>query len=65
MISLVDKRPSSSNFTKSDVLLQWTRATTVRLQLLRTKNPFGHLTAVDQQQDPNVLKHVSDVTTHN
>ncbi len=61
LLSLVNNRPSSKNFTHSEVLQQWTRATTVRLRLLRTKNLLGHLMAV-AKQDPTVTRRVSGAT---
>jgi laminin, alpha 3/5 len=53
----VNSRPSSQNFTHSDLLQTWTRATNVRLRLLRTKNLLGHLMAV-AKQDPTVTRRV-------
>ena len=58
LLSLVNNRPSSRNFTHSEVLQNWTRATNVRLRLLRTKNLLGHLMAV-AKQDPTVTRRVS------
>jgi laminin, alpha 3/5 len=55
LVSLVNNRPMSKNFTHSDVLQSWTRATNVRLRLLRTKNLLGHLMAV-AKQDPTVTR---------
>ena len=57
LLSLVNNRPNSKNFTHSDVLQNWTRATNVRLRLMRTKNLLGHLMAV-AKQDPTVTRRV-------
>jgi len=64
VISLVNDRPSANNFSYSATLQQWTRATDVRLRLLRTKTLLGHLMAV-ARQDPTVTRRVSTSThTH-
>jgi laminin alpha 3/5 len=55
LVSLVNNRPSSKNFSNSDVLQQWTRATNVRLRLIRTKNLLGHLMAV-REKDNSVTR---------
>ncbi|CAF0881627.1 unnamed protein product, partial [Brachionus calyciflorus] len=55
LVSLVNNRLNSKNFTHSDVLQKWTRATNVRLRLMRTKNLLGHLMAV-AKQDPTVTR---------
>ena len=60
LLSLVNNRPSSKNFTHSDVLQSWTRATNVRLRLMRTKNLLGHLMAV-AKQDPTVTRRVNTI----
>ncbi len=57
MVSLVNHRPNSKNFSHADVLQNWTRATNVRLRLMRTKNLLGHLMAV-AKQDPTVTRRV-------
>lgn len=62
LLSLVNNRPNSKNFTNSEVLQNWTRATNVRLRLLRTKNLLGHLMAV-AKQDPTVTRRVSYIAT--
>ncbi|KAL3275284.1 hypothetical protein HHI36_020052 [Cryptolaemus montrouzieri] len=54
-ISLLINRPSSKNYFNSSVLQEWTRATNVRLRLLRTKNFLGHLMSV-ARQDPTVTR---------
>jgi laminin alpha 3/5 len=43
LVSLVNNRPNAKNFTHSDVLQNWTRATNVRLKLLRTKTLLSHM----------------------
>ncbi|KAI8431212.1 hypothetical protein MSG28_001250 [Choristoneura fumiferana] len=48
-ISLLNSRPSANKYFNSSVLQDWTRATTVRLRLLRTKNLLGHLMSVARQ----------------
>ncbi|XP_066250557.1 laminin subunit alpha isoform X1 [Euwallacea similis] len=54
-ISLLKNRPSASHYFNSSVLQEWTRATNVRLRLLRTKNLLGHLMSV-ARQDPTVTR---------
>ncbi|CAG9136876.1 unnamed protein product [Plutella xylostella] len=54
-ISLLNYRPSSNKYFNSSVLQEWTRATNVRLRLLRTKNLLGHLMSV-ARQDPTVTR---------
>lgn len=55
VVSLVNNRPSAKNFTYASNLQQWTKATNVRLKLLRTKTLLGHLMAV-ARQDPTVTR---------
>ncbi|XP_022314761.2 laminin subunit alpha-like [Crassostrea virginica] len=55
VVSLVNNRPSAQNFTYANTLQQWTKATNVRLKLLRTKTLLGHLMAV-ARQDPTVTR---------
>ncbi|XP_034839290.1 laminin subunit alpha [Maniola hyperantus] len=54
-ISLLNSRPSANKYFNSSVLQEWTRATNVRLRLLRTKNLLGHLMSV-ARQDPTVTR---------
>ncbi|XP_059055423.1 laminin subunit alpha [Achroia grisella] len=54
-ISLLNYRPSANKYFNSSVLQEWTRATNVRLRLLRTKNMLGHLMSV-ARQDPTVTR---------
>jgi laminin alpha 3/5 len=56
-ISLLNNRPSANHYFNSTVLQEWTRATNVRLRLLRTKNLLGHLMSV-ARQDPTVTRRV-------
>lgn len=56
-MSLVNNRPSANNFSYSKSLQEWTKATGIRLRLLRTKNTLGHLMAV-ARQDPSVTRRV-------
>ena len=57
VISLVNNRPSSNNFSYSLSLQEWTKATNVRLRLMRTKTLLGHLMAV-ARQDSTVTRRV-------
>ncbi|EDV96510.1 laminin subunit alpha [Drosophila grimshawi] len=54
-VLLLNGRPSSTNYFNSTVLQEWTRATNVRIRLLRTKNLLGHLMSV-ARQDPTVTR---------
>lgn len=54
-VMLLNDRPSASNYFNSTVLQEWTRATNVRIRLLRTKNLLGHLMSV-ARQDPTVTR---------
>ncbi|GAB1601049.1 laminin subunit alpha-like [Argonauta hians] len=49
IVSLVDDRPQSLNFSNSKILQEWTKATNVRLRFLRTNTLLGHLMAVVEQ----------------
>lgn len=55
-LSLVNGRPNANNFSYSDVLQEWTKATNVRLRFVRTKTLLGHLMAVNVDQDPTVTR---------
>ncbi|XP_061192514.1 laminin subunit alpha-like [Saccostrea echinata] len=55
VVSLINNRPNAQNFTYANQLQQWTKATNVRLKLLRTKTLLGHLMAV-ARQDPTVTR---------
>uniref|UniRef100_A0A1B0CH53 Netrin axonal chemotropic factor n=1 Tax=Lutzomyia longipalpis TaxID=7200 RepID=A0A1B0CH53_LUTLO len=54
-VTLLNNRPSANNYFNSTVLQEWTRATNVRIRLLRTKNLLGHLMSV-ARQDPTVTR---------
>ncbi|RXG51383.1 hypothetical protein Avbf_08457 [Armadillidium vulgare] len=54
-VSLLNDRPSAKNFFNSTVLQEFTRATSVRLRLLRAKTLLGHLMSV-ARQDPTVTR---------
>ncbi|XP_032815544.2 laminin subunit alpha-5 [Petromyzon marinus] len=55
VISLVNGRPGSTNFSYSEVLRDFTKATNVRLRFLRTNTLLGHLMA-KAQRDPTVTR---------
>jgi laminin, alpha 3/5 len=55
IVRLLNGRPSANNYFNSTVLQEWTRATNVRIRLLRTKNLLGHLMSV-ARQDPTVTR---------
>lgn len=55
IVSLVDNRPNSKNFSNSPVLRDWTKANAVRLRLLQTKTLLGHLMQLERQ-DPTVTR---------
>lgn len=57
VVSLLNNRPSANSFFNSSVLQEFTRATNVRLRLLRTKTLLGHLMSV-ARQDPSVTRRV-------
>jgi laminin alpha 3/5 len=57
VVSLVNNRPSANNFSYSQTLQDWTKATNLRLRLLRTKTLLGHLMAV-ARQDPTITRRV-------
>lgn len=54
-VMLLNDRPSATNYFNSSILQEWTRATNVRIRLLRTKNLLGHLMSV-ARQDPTVTR---------
>ncbi|XP_054482290.1 laminin subunit alpha-3-like [Anoplopoma fimbria] len=55
VVSLVNGRPGSKNFTYSPVLQDFTKATNIRLRFLRTSTLLGHLIA-KAQRDPTVTR---------
>ncbi|VDK44418.1 unnamed protein product [Anisakis simplex] len=56
MINLLENRPGKLNFSHSLVLQNFSRATNVRLRLLRTKTFHGHLMDVTRRNDPTVTR---------
>ena len=54
---MIKGRPGAQNFSYSTVLQEWSKATDVRLRLLKTKTLLGHLMAVSEQ-DPTVTRRV-------
>ncbi|XP_041356694.1 laminin subunit alpha-like [Gigantopelta aegis] len=55
VVSLVNGRPNAQNFSYAYTLQNWTKATDIRLRLIRTKNLLGHLMAI-ARQDPTVTR---------
>ncbi|XP_034559528.1 laminin subunit alpha-3-like [Notolabrus celidotus] len=55
VVSLVNGRPGSKNFTYSPVLRDFTKATDIRLRFLRTTTLLGHLIS-KAQRDPTVTR---------
>uniref|UniRef100_A0A3Q3G0W9 Laminin, alpha 3 n=1 Tax=Labrus bergylta TaxID=56723 RepID=A0A3Q3G0W9_9LABR len=55
VVSLVNGRPGSKNFTYSPVLRDFTKATNIRLRFLRTTTLLGHLIS-KAQRDPTVTR---------
>uniref|UniRef100_A0A8C9ZF23 Laminin subunit alpha 3 n=1 Tax=Sander lucioperca TaxID=283035 RepID=A0A8C9ZF23_SANLU len=55
VVSLVNGRPGSKNFTYSPVLQDFTKATNIRLRFLRTNTLLGHLIS-KAQRDPTVTR---------
>lgn len=58
VVSLVNGRPGSKNFSYSPVLRDFTKATNIRLHFLRTSTLLGHLIS-KAQRDPTVTRRVS------
>ena len=66
VVSLVNGRPGSRNFTYSPVLRDFTKATNIRLRFLRTSTLLGHLIS-KAQRDPTVtrrVRHAPATPTH-
>lgn len=57
VMSLVNGRPGSKNFTYSPLLQDFTKATNIRLRFLRTNTLLGHLIS-KAQRDPTVTRRV-------
>ncbi|KAM4557143.1 laminin subunit alpha-3-like [Fundulus diaphanus] len=55
VVSLINGRPGSKNFTYSPVLRDFTKATNIRLRFLRTNTLLGHLIS-KTQRDPTVTR---------
>lgn len=55
VVSLLNDRPNADNFSYSAVLQEFTKATNLRLQFIRTKTLLGHLMSV-ARQDPTVTR---------
>nr|AAI61643.1 LOC100145762 protein [Xenopus tropicalis] len=55
VVSLVNKRPGAMNFSYSPLLMNFTKATTVRLRFLRTNTLLGHLMG-KTLRDPTVTR---------
>ncbi|KAM9718848.1 laminin subunit alpha-3-like isoform 1-T1 [Menidia menidia] len=55
VVSLINGRPGSKNFTYSPVLQEFTKATNIRLRFLRTSTLLGHLIS-KAQKDPTVTR---------
>ncbi|KAM4551973.1 laminin subunit alpha-3-like isoform 1-T1 [Odontesthes bonariensis] len=55
VVSLINGRPGSKNFTYSPVLQDFTKATNIRLRFLRTNTLLGHLIS-KAQKDPTVTR---------
>ncbi|XP_022089419.1 laminin subunit alpha-like isoform X2 [Acanthaster planci] len=51
VVSLVNGRPGATNFSFSEVLQEWTKATNIRLRLLRTNTLLGHLMAIARRDN--------------
>lgn len=55
VVSLVNGRPGANNFSYSETLQEWTKATNIRLRLKRTNTLLGHLMGL-ARQDPTVTR---------
>ncbi|XP_071119471.1 laminin subunit alpha-like [Haliotis cracherodii] len=55
VVSLVNGRPNAQNFSYAYDLQEWTKATNIRMRLIRTKTLLGHLMAV-ARRDPTVTR---------
>ncbi|KRZ88222.1 Laminin-like protein epi-1 [Trichinella sp. T8] len=55
-ITLLNNRPGRGNFSHSDKLQLFTRATNVRIRLLRTKTLQGHLMDLNDKKDPTITR---------
>lgn len=57
VVSLVNGRPGSMNFSYSPLLRDFTKATNIRLRFLRTNTLLGHLMG-KALRDPTVTRRV-------
>ncbi|KAM7127014.1 laminin subunit alpha-3 isoform 1-T1 [Molossus nigricans] len=55
VVSLINGRPGAKNFTFSNTLREFTKATNIRLRFLRTNTLLGHLIS-KAQRDPTVTR---------
>ncbi|XP_012581235.1 PREDICTED: laminin subunit alpha-3 [Condylura cristata] len=55
VVSLINGRPGTKNFTFSNTLREFTQATNIRLRFLRTNTLLGHLIS-KAQRDPTVTR---------
>ncbi len=55
VVSLINDRPNIKNFSYSDTLQQWTRATNVRLRLLRPTTLHSH-SIIHDSHDKSVTR---------
>nr|XP_021501092.1 laminin subunit alpha-3 isoform X2 [Meriones unguiculatus] len=55
VVSLINGRPGAKNFTFSDTLREFTKATNIRLRFLRTNTLLGHLIS-KAERDPTVTR---------
>ncbi|KAB0407042.1 hypothetical protein E2I00_006137, partial [Balaenoptera physalus] len=55
VVSLINGRPGTKNFTFSHTLREFTKATNIRLRFLRTNTLLGHLIS-KAQRDPTVTR---------
>ncbi|KRZ28597.1 Laminin-like protein epi-1 [Trichinella pseudospiralis] len=55
-VTLLNNRPGRGNFSHSDKLQLFTRATNVRIRLLRTKTLQGHLMDLNDKKDPTITR---------
>ncbi|XP_077991288.1 laminin subunit alpha-5-like [Glandiceps talaboti] len=55
VVSLVNGRPNANNFSHAEILQEWTKATNVRIQMIRTNTLLSHLLAL-ARQDPTVTR---------
>lgn len=55
-VSLLNDRPSANNFSQSQTLQDFSKATNVRLRFLRPKTTLAHLISVTEKQDPTITR---------